>query len=164
MRAWALVVSAFALGACSQEAPQEDAAISSPAFIAAGACYARSHDAAHLAAHPQQRVDSFYLRDAGPAWRPVAGPGQFHVAFGFRLRGTPDVYSGVAACAAEGEGATCTVEGDGGAFTLAHDGQSLRLSLTRLEAEGPNDFSPDLAASDDRILVLAPAETAACAD
>jgi len=151
----------MALAACAQEAPAPEAGLGQ-SFIADGGCYARSYDAAHLAAHPEQRVNSFHLGDASPEWDAVAQGQQFHVAFGFTLTGGADVYSGVAVCEPAGASVRCDVEGDGGSFTLEHEGDALRVAIARLEAEGPNDFSGDLAASDDTVFVLPPADASAC--
>lgn len=152
-------------------------------------CYARTYDAAHLAAHPRQRVTAFFLRADGPAASPGAGPGKdgqsvfrpgasgtkdagnggdpgnrdggLDLAFGFTLKNNPDVYEGLATCAASGDGATCAVEGDGGGFRLERnrDGRLRIVIDERFEVEGGSGFSPDLATGGDDspiLLALAP--------
>ena len=128
-----------------------------------GACYARAYDAAHLAAHPQQTVTTFFVGAAGPEWRPTETPGHSAIAFGFHMTGRNDLYSGVAMCTPNGDALACDVEGDGGQFAIARNGEGLRVTLQRLEVEGPNDFSPDLAAADNRVMLLSAAQPSACA-
>jgi hypothetical protein len=128
-----------------------------------GACYARTYDTAHLAAHPQQTVTSFFVGAAGAEWRSTETPGHFTVAFGFRITGHADLYSGIGICAPNGDALACDVEGDGGQFVIARNGDRLRVTLQRLEVEGAHDFSPDLAAADNRVMLLSPDQASACA-
>lgn len=159
----ALVVFA----ACSAGTPAPQAEAASPSLQGDlthdGACYARLYDAAHLASHPQQTVQTFFVGTAGAEWRPTETPGHSAVAFGFHITGHNDLYSGVAMCAPNGEALACDVESDGGSFAIARNGDGLRVTLRRLEVEGPNDFSPDLAAADNRVMLLPRAEASACA-
>ena len=127
-----------------------------------GACYARLYDAAHLAAHPHQTVTRFFLGDGGEAGRTTQSPGHFSVAFGFQVVDRQDIYSGVGICEPRGAGASCDIEGDGGSFTIQPNGEDLRVVATRIEIEGPNDFSPDLALADNRVMVLHRAQTSEC--
>jgi hypothetical protein len=156
--------------ACSQgsapiaAAPAETATVSlSDELVRTGSCYAREYDAAHLAAHPHQTVTHFSIGDAGADWRPTETAGQRAVAFGFRITGHADTYSGVAMCAPNGDALACNVEGDGGSFEIAHNDAGLRVTLQRLEVEGANDFSPDLAEADNHVMLLSPAAASACA-
>ncbi len=112
-------------------------------------CYARVYDRDHLAGHPRQKVTHFFVTygedDTG---RP---PKSFDMAFGFLLKGSRDVFTGLARCMVKGDGAACLVEGDGGAFTLTPRPDGLLVSVNgRLEIEGVDSFSPDLHESDDR--------------
>jgi hypothetical protein len=112
-------------------------------------CYARTYTGAHLAEHPRQKVTQFFLTasrvDDG---RP---PRSFAMDFGFRLKGSSDLFAAMAACTARGDGATCAVEGDGGGFTLTPRPDGLLVTVeTRLEVEGTESFSPNLHESDDR--------------
>ncbi len=123
-------------------------------------CYARTYTAEHLAAHPQQKVTQFFvvrsdMDDGGP-------PG-FDVAFGFRLKGSPDYFAAEAGCAPRGDGAACTVEGDGGGFRLTPRPDGLLVSVDgRLEVEGMESFSPNLHDSDDRAFRLYVSPPEAC--
>ena len=127
-----------------------------------GACFARSYDEAHLRAHPDQTVARFFLGDPGSEWRETQSHQHYNVAFGFQILGSNDVYSGVAICAPRGVLAACDIEGDGGAFTIERSGVGLRIRLERMQVEGMNDFSPDLALRDNRVILLRPAQSSAC--
>ena len=124
-------------------------------------CYARTYTADHLAAHPKQKVTQFFLvrsdmDDGGP-------PKSFDVGFGFRLKGSSDVFAAEAGCVARGDGATCSVEGDGGGFSLAPRPDGLLVSVeNRLELEGMESFSPNLYDSDDRAFRLYVSPPEAC--
>ena len=128
-----------------------------------GACFARDYDAAHLRAHPDQTVTHFHLGDPGPDWRDAQTQGHYNLAFGFLVVGGDDVYAGIGICEPRGAMAACDIESDGGAFTIEPNGSGLRIRLTRMQAEGMSDFSPDLALSDNRVMLLYPAPSAACA-
>lgn len=180
MKTVAALAASLIMGACG-EPPSGKAAPSAPAPAAAavtdatiaqdaaarlsatGACYSRDYDAAHLAAHPRQTVTHFHVGDAGAEWRAVQPPGRITIAFGFRVTGKPDLYSGVASCAPAGNAVSCEIEGDGGSFTVEPDGDDMRVVASRIEVEGERDFSPDLAQADNRVMVLHPAASAACA-
>jgi hypothetical protein len=73
--AFAAMLGAFAGGARAEDAaPNAKLATVLPAAVGAKACYTRSYDARHLAAHPKQRVTvvTFLLRvvgiDSGGDW------------------------------------------------------------------------------------------------
>lgn len=127
------------------------------------ACFSRTYDAAHLAAHPRQTVRRFFVGAAGAEWRATQTPGHFNVAFGFQIAGHADTYTGIGICAPRGARLACDIEGDGGTFTIARNGDGLRIDAARIEVEGEHDFSPDLAAGDNRIMLLRPAAVEACA-
>jgi hypothetical protein len=112
-------------------------------------CYARTYTAEHLAEHPRQKVTQFFLTaSAVDDGRP---PRSFDMGFGFRLKGSSDLFAAMAACVAKGDGATCVVEGDGGGFTLTPRPDGLLVTVEeRLEVEGMESFSPNLHDSDDR--------------
>lgn len=128
-----------------------------------GACFARDYDAAHLSAHPDQTVTHFHLGDPGPDWRETQALDHYNVAFGFRTIGGDDTYSGVGICEPRDDLAACDIEADGGAFTIERNGEGLRIRLTRMQVEGMEDFSPDLALRDNRVMLLRPAPSATCA-
>lgn len=127
----------------------------------AAPCYARTYDLKHLAAHPKQKVVHFFVtRSDLDQGKP---PKTFDLGFGFRLKDSTDAFAGLAACAAKGDGATCSVEGDGGNFRLTPRPDGLLVSVVdRLELEGMESFSPDLAKSDDREFRLYASPASAC--
>lgn len=133
-------------------------------FLASGACYARSYDAAHLAKRPRQTVTHFHLRRAEPDPLRAQNSSRFTVAFGFWVKDAVDLYATLAECRSTAAGAQCLVEGDGGSFTLAQAGNALRVTVSRMEVEGAKTFSQDLAHSDNRVMLLYPSNAAACAD
>jgi len=167
MKIFIALAAVALITACSDATPAPAAEAATPSLrddlTRDGACYARAYDAAHLASHPRQTVTKFYIGAAGPEWRATETPGHFNVAFGFRITGHRDLYSGIGICAPSGDDLACAVEGDGGEFTIARSGDGLRVGVQRLEVEGPNDFSPDLAQADNRVMLLPRAEVRACA-
>ena len=127
-----------------------------------GACFARSYSRAHLRAHPDQTVTRFFVGDPGSDWRRTQTRAHYSVAFGFRILGSNDAFSGVAICAPRGVVAACDIEGDGGAFTIERNGAGLLIRLGRMQVEGMHDFSPDLALRDNRVMQLRRAQRSAC--
>ncbi|WP_421726431.1 hypothetical protein [Bauldia sp.] len=125
-------------------------------------CYTRTYDAAHLAAHPQQRVTSFYVVDSGPG--NAASVQDFVVSFGFTVKDSGDVYASAASCQAVPQGVQCWVDGDGGTFTLEGNGGGLRVRVgDHLTVEGATSFSPDLGqGGDDKVILLYPDQALAC--
>ena len=127
-------------------------------------CYARTYDAAHLRAHPKQRVTAIMIRtakaDKSDDNRP---PKSFVLGFAFRLKGRDEVFSMSAGCAHHGPGISCSLEGDGGRFDLTPSGDALKLTGERIELEGERTVSPDLAkGGDDRVFILRPSPLATC--
>lgn len=125
---------------------------------AASPCYARSYEAAHLGAHPRQRVEAVWLalsREPAPADVGNASVWDLTVRIG------TETFNGSAVC----RGGICLVEGDGGGFSLRPVGRTLELRVgARLALEGDHSFSPDLGQSaDDRVFRLDPAPAARCA-
>ena len=124
-------------------------------FAGGGACFARSYDRAHMRGHPDQTVTDIHL---GTSPRFSDRSAELVLSFGFTQRGG-STYSGDAYCT----GTRCNVEGDGGSFRLAPDGNALKLTVGDfLMLEGEEDFSTDLATSDDRVFLLYPAKASAC--
>ncbi len=116
-------------------------------------CYARTYDAEHLAKNPKQKVIHFFVTESEA--EQMAPPQTFDLAFGFRLKDSTDAFSSEAGCAAKGDGALCSAEGDGGQFSLTPREDGLLVTIVgRLELEGMESFSPNLADSDDRELRL----------
>lgn len=127
-----------------------------------GACFARAYDEAHLRSHPDQTVTDFFLGDPGSDWAKTQSPAHYNLAFGFQVADDTDTYSGVAICEPQGALAACDIEGDGGSFTIERNGAGLRLRLVRMQVEGMQDFSPDLALGDNRVMLLEPAPSSVC--
>lgn len=131
-----------------------------------GACYTRSYDAAHLAAHPRQRVTSIAI-----AYRPItqmkqkSTPQRFEVGLGLRVKGDGELYSRVAYCQPAGAGFSCGLESDGGQITLTTNGaRGLRLTTGRISIEGNRRFiEVGGAQSDDSTFMMQSAPDSACA-
>lgn len=136
------------------EAAQAPAGADLRARFTDNACFARGYDDAHLAAHPRQMLQHFFLAAPGAEWAALNTPEQFHLGLGFSIRDSTDIFIGVAICTPRGEGAACGLEGDGGEFTITPQGARLRLDIARMELEGQEGFSPNLADSDDRVVLL----------
>jgi hypothetical protein len=76
-------------------------------------CYARTYDAAYLAAHPAQKVASVRLVHA-----PGDGPGPTFSFLDIRLRGGAKRYKLFGFCKASGSGLACAPEWDAGTWRL----------------------------------------------
>lgn len=122
-------------------------------------CFARFYNAAHLKAHPRQRVRRFQLRRDRSGPDSVNNPARFTVSIGFRTTDGPDLFGVHGICTSRGSIAECGGEGDSGSFRLSLVGQNLRVEIKRLELE---DSGADLAESDDRVFVLPPVGAEEC--
>jgi hypothetical protein len=107
-------------------------------------------------------VTRFYVGDPGAAWRASQAAGEVSILFGFEIVGRTGLYSGIAICGPAENTLQCDIEGDGGSFALETDGDGLRVTATRVEVEGPRDFSPDIAQADNRVMLLRPAQSSDC--
>ena len=116
-------------------------------FENGGGCYIRQYDAAHLRAHPDQVVSQVNL-ELSPDQLEA---GSTTLYFEFTLR-QGSRYGADAYCT----GDQCSLEGDGGSFTLAKQGKAIKLTVGDFLALEGEDFSPDLASSDDRVFLLNP--------
>jgi len=129
------------------------------AFGNGPACYARAYDKAHLASHPQQRVREVQLTNVREETGEDRSGWDMLLDFGFTLTDGSD-YLATAYCRDD----KCGFEGDGGWFAVdaAQDG-GLRLSIVGdfLQLEGDN-FSGNLAESDDKVFLLYPITGRAC--
>jgi hypothetical protein len=124
MAALALVIVAASLtgAAALDENPWADAALAKllPPDPGAKACYARTYDAAHLRAHPQQRISemTFFLRvvgyDAGGGYT-VRNPDRvgYQFAMAVKRRGDKQALRAAGDCSG-GTGVHCVVDCDGG--------------------------------------------------
>lgn len=127
-----------------------------------GTCWTRAYDAAHLQAHPRQTVTRFDLVVAprhGGEQR-----GSRMVGYGVRLRQPNELAIGGADCRPAGAAARCEAALEAGAFRLESRPGGLRLTvIDSLQMERPNgEYTPNLAASDDRVIDLVRAPATAC--
>lgn len=156
----ALVFAAFlTLAACGQpaapaktETTAPAAAESAPPFTVeslfpGGACYLATYDEPHLAAHPQQTIVTFLITDVGEDVRALDTETQKHLGFAFQIKDDSDIYTGLGACTPSQSAAACLIEGDGGEFTITPTTNGLRVDIARMEIEGPERVTPDLAHS-----------------
>ena len=124
-------------------------------------CFARRYDAKHLASHPKQRLTQFSLRES--TLGNPAEAGYFPVSFSFKLKGDPELFQAEASCKDAVGKVHCEIEADGGEFFIEAQGSNLLLTIDRMEIEGPQDFSPDLAqGGDDRAVRLFPSPKSSC--
>ncbi|MGE3250347.1 MAG: hypothetical protein AB7J28_17190 [Hyphomonadaceae bacterium] len=172
------ILAACVLAACSPESAQTTgagpeqgappAAETAPGLLAQFAspegevCYSRAYDDAHLAAHPNQTVQVFWIAPPDEAFRAINTPELTHVGFGYILRDVMDTFTGIGICREEGERAACDVEGDGGQFTIARNGAGLRVEIARMQVEGQETVSDDLAEGDNRVILLSPGQPGDC--
>jgi len=149
--ALALAVTLAACGPAAQTntetAPAAEQAQAGPlvdGLFAGGECYLGTYDSPPA----DQSIVTFLIVDPGADIRPLDTPERKHVGFAFQIKDDPDIYTGVAACARTPDAASCYLEGDGGEFTLSPtDAGGLRVAISRMEVEGPERFTPDLAAA-----------------
>lgn len=136
----ALVLLAAAAPALAQDAKTSPLPAHLP--LRTEACFGRVYDAAHLAAHPKQKVASLHIaREFGQdpfaeqapwteeALKAVDGEdGRVLVTAYVRLRERKGVYSNALSCAKTGTGTVlCAIDCDGGTFALRPSGSSLLL-------------------------------------
>ncbi|MES1156046.1 MAG: hypothetical protein ABUL48_06415, partial [Pseudorhodoplanes sp.] len=106
------------------------------------ACFGRSYDAAHLSAHPKQRVTSFNLSrefkadqnlefDPAPEQEMKDADGEYsrsNVNAYVRFRDRKGVYTNALSCGKGDDNVVrCIIDCDGGSFNLKPSGQSLLL-------------------------------------
>ena len=138
------------------------------------ACFSRSYDAAHLAAHPRQTVARMEFRLAYHRFEPddtyPAGQRNYYFMLKVKRRGESGNASAVGECSSHEGRLTCGVDCDGSGFTLkrAKAGTSLLIDFNsswgiRLSGgcgggeAGDADLRPG---ADDRIFRVDPASGA----
>ncbi len=148
------------------------------------ACFVRTYDSAHLAAHPKQKVRQMMLlvgREADEDTDAAEGSSHFSFSVGFRMRGESGRLESSGSCsrakAAEtGENMArinCGVDCDGGglALQISDDNKSLRVEMDeiRVEVAGAkpkDDDEPDghrlSGGADDRVFRLDRANLREC--
>lgn len=121
-------------------------------------CWTRAYDAAHLAAHPEQRVAAI-----GIGREPVdmpSNPGVVPMTLRLRLLGIGEELTAIGYCQTEGAGLSCGLEGDSGDYALtAHGPEALLLTvgsrgMSFEGATGFHELRPD--SGDDRAFLLSP--------
>jgi hypothetical protein len=129
-------------------------------------CYVRGYDAAHMTAHPRQRVTYFAIDHEGDEPADPRGPEGFVVNFSFTLKGVNDDFVGVASCTGGAIKADCVVDNNAGSFSLAPAGEKIMLAVgshLQVQGQSSNSNSPDLARDgDDRVFLLSPSPKHAC--
>lgn len=149
------------------------------------ACFGRAYDAAHLSAHPKQRVTSFHLsREFAPNGNLEFDPtpeqemkdidgeyGRVNVSAYVRFRDRKGVYTNALSCGKGDDGIVrCAIDCDGGSFNLKASGKSLLLEnngfvvvggcgASEDEQENEEFVSPG---ADDKVFRLDPKPAAAC--
>jgi hypothetical protein len=117
-------------------------------------CLARSYDAAHMAAHPKQKVTGIAFAyepfqrfegepDAQPMWDQYASTGAIFAKIVVTMKDDPRAALGSADCRAAEDSETlrCGIEGDGGGFTLT------RRPDGRYRIDNPQGFSVEYPAA-----------------
>ncbi len=122
------------------------------------ACFDRDYDAAHMRAHPGQRVSgialiyvprrAFHDGPSEPQWDSQGGELNFNATLAVKLAGKSATHYAGANCRAEGQvSVRCVIDEDGGAFTVAEAGDGLRLQnvsgLTVYRATGNGSIGGD---------------------
>lgn len=129
------------------------------------ACYARLYDAAHMAAHPRQKVVEIELDyDAKNAESEGNRPSRFAAGLGVRLKGKKGWYTNSMLCNERAMGGVaCSLESDGGQFDLQPSGDGLEMRLTsELSIEGDDFIAFGGKTSDDNVFILKPAPQSVC--
>jgi hypothetical protein len=118
-------------------------------------CFVRTYDAAHLAAHPKQKVRQMILllgRETHPEATEGEGP-MFTFSVGFRLKGEASRLESSGSCSSARETGGdevsarigCGVDCDGGGLNLqlSNDSKSLRVEMERIRVYGPGERDSD---------------------
>ena len=130
-------------------------------------CFARVYDAAHLAAHPRQRIADVAIR---LVLRKSDGALRLDHTLAVHFKGSRQLYWSGGSCSEfKGLAAECYVEGDGGHATLSlsADGQTLTARFDKLNVWRPQDAADETnmqidRGPDDKIARLARASLSAC--
>lgn len=145
-----------------------------PPEVGRRVCYARRYDAAHLNAHPEQKVTEIqfrlsYFRHDPDDYFPQ-GQRNYYFAVLARLRGQGKLLTSMGECVPGDGRVSCGVECDGGGFTLTRRppgkvllslGENGRLRMT--EGCDEEEDAVDLeAGADDKEFLLTKADDATC--
>ncbi|HKY87649.1 MAG TPA: hypothetical protein VJL90_12875 [Pseudorhodoplanes sp.] len=173
----------FSLSAAAQELKKESP-LPSHLPLKTEACFGRVYDAAHLAAHPKQRVTSFHIVrqfkddpnlevDPTPEQEIKENDGEHGyviVTAYVRFRDKAGVYSNGLTCRRSEGKVFCGIDCDGGSFNLKPSGQSLLLENNGFVVVGGCGASEDeqeneeyvRPGADDKTFRLDPKPFAAC--
>ena len=131
-------------------------------YLAGGTCYMRLYDAQHMRRNPKQTLSKFHVVAMAGDPLKAQHPKTYTVRFNYWIKNA-GYYDGQATCNTLGAGATCSVEADGGSFVLTPQGKQLKVTLgSRLEVEGAKNFSPNVATSANRVMLLPAAPSGSC--
>jgi hypothetical protein len=126
-------------------------------------CFARAYDAAHLDAHPDQRVTAISIGQHPEVPQNVADGMVLELKVS--LRGSKEVFGGAAYCQV-GKIADCGMEGDAGTMVIEPRGSDSILMTVGpygITFEGAADFvTLESDRGDDRSFLLYPAALSAC--
>lgn len=184
---WRRIIGAVALawlaGGAAANAQGRSSPLPSHLPLGTEACFGRTYDAAHLAAHPKQRVTSFHLfRDFTPdpsketpqstpeQLRSEDGEGGIHVTAFVRFRDKAGLYFNGLICTRSDGVVRCGIECDGGGFRLRGAGSSLVLDNDGFVVVGGCGASEDEQeqsdivnpGADDKLFRLDPRPVAEC--
>lgn len=134
----------------------------SAVFPSDAACYLRYYNKAHMAQHPNQRVQEIMVGPDQTQW----GSDPLAIKISVSLVNVSDYYRGIAYCTDAGAGLACQMEGDAGAFqlTVARDGAiKIDLGPEGISFEGESGFMTlDGSRGDDRSFVMPPVPADSC--
>ncbi len=170
----------------AQDEEKKESPLPSHLPLKTEACFGRSYDATHLAAHPKQRVTSFHLArefkedqnlefDPTPEQELKNDDGAYsrvNVNAYVRFRDRKGVYTNGLSCGKGDDNIVrCAIDCDGGSFNLKPSGQSLLLENNGFVVVGGCGASEDeqeneehvAPGTDDKVFRLDPKPVAACA-
>lgn len=124
--------------------------------IGDGGCFRRDYDAAHLAAHPAQRVTSIQLVDLPDAI--LDGPEDLQVRLDIETRPGPRVHTLTGYCLTDKDSMECLLDGGAGGLTAyRRDTDAMLIAVDPDGLTLPNDGNPihlDGTAGDDGSFLL----------
>ncbi len=164
MRPLPILALALSLLAAASGARAQTPGAPSPVILPG--CYTRVYDAAHLAAHPGQKVTALY---AQLNKNPAEYTHRFELELTVRLRGERKTRWAVAGCSPRDAGLLCSVDEDGGQLVLTRTAAGMRLDNPHsigvaLDGKAPEEDRVDILASnpEHRTFLLKSAAAKAC--
>jgi len=182
---WTAIILSPASCLAAQGEEKKESPLPSHLPLKTESCFGRSYDAAHLSAHPKQRVTSFYLarefkEDRNLEFDPTPEQelkdndgeyGRININAYVRFRDRKGVYTNGLSCGKGDDGKVrCGVDCDGGSFDLKASGASLLLENQGFVVVGGCGASEDeqeneehvMPGADDKVFRLDPKPVAAC--